>query len=224
MIPDNVPSSYMDVVIALDFDGTLYPITDYDSEQLLLHLSGREGAEELIERDKKGGFDPVSFNADFERIIQGLEESYIDEAVRILHCRCADEDFSPLRRLQAKGCHIAIVSCGSDLLISRFLALASLEAEMIVAKEMITEDGKISKVKSHINDIREKEHAVRRIRERWPGCSVIAVGDGPTDAYMLRASDYPFVISYNGRRRLEGYEIIDSFSRVEEVADSLLQC
>lgn len=223
MIPDNVPSSYMDVVIALDFDGTLYPITDYDSEQLLLHLSGREGAEELIERDKKGGFDPVSFNADFERIIQGLEESYIDEAVRILHCRCADEDFSPLRRLQAKGCHIAIVSCGSDLLISRFLALAGLEAEMIVAKEMITEDGKISKVKSHINDIREKEHAVRRIRERWPDCSVIAVGDGPTDAYMLRASDYPFVISYNGRRRLEGYEIIDSFSRVEEVADSILQ-
>ena len=211
----------MDVVIALDFDGTLYPITDYDSEQLLLHLSGREGAEELIERDKKGGFDPVSFNADFERIIQGLEESYIDEAVRILHCRCADEDFSPLRRLQAKGCHIAIISCGSDLLISRFLALAGLEAEMIVAKEIVAEDGRISKVKSHINDIRE---TIRRIRERWPGCSVIAVGDGPTDSYMLRASDYPFVISYNGRRRLEGYEIIDSFSRVEEVADSLLQC
>ena len=44
----------MDVVIALDFDGTLYPITDYDSEQMLLHLSGRDGAEELIERDRKG--------------------------------------------------------------------------------------------------------------------------------------------------------------------------
>ena len=94
---------------------------------------------------------------------------------------------------------------------------------MIVAKEIVAEDGRISKVKSHINDIREKEEAIRRIRERWPGCSVIAVGDGPTDAYMLSASDYPFVISYNGRRRLEGYEIIDSFSRVEEVADSLLQ-
>ena len=156
----------MDVVIALDFDGTLYPITDYDSEQLLLHLSGREGAEELIERDKKGGFDPVSFNADFERIIHGLEVFYIDEAARIIHGRCADEDFSSLRRLQAKGCHIAIISCGSDLLISRFLALAGLEAEMIVAKEIVVEDGRISKVKSHINDIREKEEAIRRIRER----------------------------------------------------------
>ena len=73
----------MEAVIALDFDGTLYPITDYDSEQLLLHLSGREGAEELIERDKNGDYEPESFNRDFERIVTGLDESLIRKAARI---------------------------------------------------------------------------------------------------------------------------------------------
>ena len=75
----------MDIVIALDFDGTLYPITDYDSEQMLLHLSGRDGAEELIERDQKGGYDPIAFNNDFERIIKGLDEGYIRDAAEIIH-------------------------------------------------------------------------------------------------------------------------------------------
>ena len=107
----------MDIVIALDFDGTLYPITDYDSEQMLLHLSGRDGAEELIERDKKGGYDPIIFNDDFEKIISGLDESYITEAARIIHERIGKDDLAPLRRLQEKGCHIAVISCGSNRLI-----------------------------------------------------------------------------------------------------------
>ena len=80
----------MEAVIALDFDGTLYPITDYDSEQLLLHLSGREGAEELIERDKNGGYEPESFNRDFERIVTGLDESLIRKAARIIHNRISE--------------------------------------------------------------------------------------------------------------------------------------
>ena len=140
----------MDIVIALDFDGTLYPITDYDSEQMLLHLSGRDGAEELIERDKKGGYDPIIFNDDFEKIISGLDESYIMEATRIIHERIGKDDLAPLRRLQEKGCHIAVISCGSNRLIEEFLRMENLEAELIVAKELIIENGKIRGQKKHL--------------------------------------------------------------------------
>ena len=204
----------MDIVIALDFDGTLYPITDYDSEQMLLHLSGRDGAEELIERDKKGGYDPIIFNDDFEKIISGLDESYIMEATRIIHERIGKDDLAPLRRLQEKGCHIAVISCGSNRLIEEFLRMENLEAELIVAKELIIENGKIRGMIRHINSIEDKAKAIEAIRTTWPGCTIIAVGDGPTDAHMLSLADYPFVISWNGKRRLEGYEIIDSFGTV----------
>ena len=47
----------MDIVIALDFDGTLYPITDYDSEQMLLHPTvdavRRFVAEQSVQSDGK---------------------------------------------------------------------------------------------------------------------------------------------------------------------------
>lgn len=213
----------MDIVIALDFDGTLYPITDYDSEQMLLHLSGRDGAEELIERDKKGGYDPIIFNDDFEKIISGLDESYITEAARIIHERIGKDDLAPLRRLQEKGCHIAVISCGSNRLIDEFLRMENLEAELIVAKELIIDDGKIRGMIRHINSIEDKAKAIEAIRTTWPGCTIIAVGDGPTDAHMLSLADYPFVISWNGKRRLEGYEIIDSFDRIEKKANALME-
>lgn len=213
----------MDIVIALDFDGTLYPITDYDSEQMLLHLSGRDGAEELIERDQKGGYDPIAFNNDFERIIKGLDEGYIRDAAELIHKRISPEDLEPLRRLQQRGCHLAVISCGSDLLIKEFLKLEKLEAELIVAKEIMIKDGKIDGMIRHIDSIEDKARAIETIRTRWPGCTVIAAGDGPTDAHMLAVADYPFVISWNGRRRLEGYEIIEGFGRIEERAMDLME-
>lgn len=213
----------MDIVIALDFDGTLYPITDYDSEQMLLHLSGRDGAEELIERDQKGGYDPIAFNNDFERIIKGLDEGYIRDAAEIIHKRISPEDLKPLRRLLQHGCHLAVISCGSDLLIKEFLKLEKLEAELIVAKEIMIKDGKIDGMIRHIDSIEDKARAIETIRTRWLGCTVIAAGDGPTDAHMLAAADYPFVISWNGRRRLEGYEIIEGFGRIEERAMDLME-
>ncbi len=213
----------MDIVIALDFDGTLYPITDYDSEQLLLHLSGREGAEELIERDQKGGFDPITFNRDYERIITGLEEEYIHRAASMIHDRISETDLLPLKRiLKHENCHLAVISCGSDRLIEEFLRLEGLEAEFVAAKKVKTENGRIKCIEKCIGSIEDKAAAVSDIRRIWPGCTVIAAGDGPTDIHMLMAADHAFVVSWNGRKRVEGFEIINGFERIEETALELM--
>ena len=135
----------------------------------------------------------------------------------------ADPNCSKFEKLFLDAGFGTSVGCGSNRLIEEFLRMENLEAELIVAKELIIENGKIRGMIRHINSIEDKAKAIEAIRTTWPGCTIIAVGDGPTDAHMLSLADYPFVISWNGKRRLEGYEIIDSFDRIEEKANALME-
>ncbi len=217
-----------EVILAADFDGTLYPILENDSEQILALKSAlwkREPEEitSLIARDKERALSPRKFNEGLESLIKGIEGKIIEETVNEILKSFDSSALDPLRDIASQSfVHFSVLSCGTDLLIKSFLEKTGLDihTEYILSKELTLRDGKLDHYIYHITDIRDKAECIRRMRARYKDSVVVALGDGPTDAPMLDEADFPYIISWNESKREWPYPVIRTF---EELKKSLAE-
>lgn len=223
------------IVLALDFDGTLYPIEKFDSEQLLAlesikyKKSNEDEIKVFIDHDKRGMLLPSQFNALYESFLSGVDEKSVYDAIRHIFTYFDKKNLESLKRiLSLDYIRPAILSCGSDVLINAFLEEAGLYYDFhILAKEFTKTGGKLDHLVYHVKHIDDKKSELIRLKEKYDALSV-AVGDGPTDKSMLEASDYPFIITWGKKRDNFGFEEIENFDelekKIEEIASTISLC
>ena len=196
-----------DIILALDFDGTLYPIIQYDSEQMLALSSIENGHDEkeirtFIDMDKRGCLLPHEFNSQLESHVKGQESAIVEKVVDRILTYFDPSELDPLRDiLENENVHMALLSCGTDILIESFLRRTGLlkHREHMLAKEMTVKDGRLDHFIYHVTHIRDKAEKIKELRTLYDDPIVVAVGDGPTDEPMLEEADYPFIIDWRGK-------------------------
>lgn len=196
-----------DIILALDFDGTLYPIIQYDSEQMLALSSIENGNDEkeiraFIDMDKRGCLLPHEFNSQLESHVKGQESAIVEKVVDRILTYFDPSELDPLRDiLENKNVHMALLSCGTDILIESFLRRTGLlkHRKHMLAKEMTVKDGRLDHFIYHVTHIRDKAEKIKELRTLYDDPIVVAVGDGPTDEPMLEEADYPFIIDWRGK-------------------------
>ena len=207
-----------DVILALDFDGTLYPIIDHDSEQMLAlkvrNSSNKEMIDHFIDSDKRGKLSPKEFNALFEKHLKGHDEGLVENVIEDILSYFDRKNLIPLKEIVEKeNVHLAVLSCGTDLLIYSFLKKTDLleHKEHILAKEMKVIDGKMDGLIYHVKDIKDKGEKIKELRALYEDPVVVAVGDGPTDYYMLKEADRPFIITWEKEKCSSQFPAIANF-------------
>jgi len=120
-------------LIAFDFDGTLYPLRPYDSEQRLV-LSNAKGrghlnrvrAKRMVQKDLEGRMGLGEFNRRYQDMLGGCTPAQIDEVASDLYALVESKQFSLLEKLSSLA-DLAILSCGTENLIHAFLSKHALE-------------------------------------------------------------------------------------------------
>lgn len=208
------------VFVAFDFDGTLYPISPYDSEQLLmLKRSRKKGwlsylkAKYAVFLDQRG-MSWEKFTALYEHIIKGTSKELFSEVALELYNLCNTTDFSVFRKLKDAGVYLGIISCGTEELCDAFLKAAGIRDcfDSIRAKSVVF-DASNNVTTLHVN-VAGAQDKVRILREeidritRETGIKPLtfACGDGPTDMPMLAAADNGILVTW-GKQLAECHHI-----------------
>ncbi len=201
--------------LLLDFDGTLYPIREHNSEELLLRLSGRKEAIELAERARKDRSDYEAFDRGFIELMRGQEASLADRAAELLLALVPEGFLEPLRTLKEAGYIIRIVSCGSGSVASAFAEKAGMAEvfDRIEARMLTSANGIITGIEGPISSPDEKRSYARALKEE--GHYVAACGDGPTDIGMLSESDDGFVMAWD-EQHIDSFPVIRSLDEMLE--------
>ena len=203
-----------DTCIIFDFDGTLYPIIGFDSEQLLIHCLAQEAdeayrseAERFIADDQAGCFLLEDFHLRYAALARRATPSHIDEVARRLAGLLDTRDREALARLKEEsGADFVILSCGTENLAEAFLDHLGIRDlfSAIRAKRLIFTDGGEATVRVDIHTPEAKRRAVEELRDRYT--TIVACGDGPTDIPMLEAADLGLVIDWRGSKESFPFE------------------
>ncbi len=191
-------------LIAFDFDGTLYPLLPYDSEQRLVlaaarnrgHLN-RVRAKRMVLKDNEGKMRQGEFNRRYRDLLGGCTDSHIEEVAQDLSTLVDPAQFSLLKELSDKA-DLAILSCGTENLIHRFLSLYKIEHHFfqVSGKSLHFNKGPKPDIKCTIGSPEGKRAEFVRLKKKYT--RTIAVGDGPTDIPMLEEADLGLIIDWNG--------------------------
>ena len=115
-----------DIILALDFDGTLYRLEEHDSEEMLMAeaaVSEKEKAlmDETIGR-LRAGMDARIFEVVLRDMLKGKPLSLIESAVDRIMPLTDMNEMAAVRRIAEHGnVHLHIVSCGTDMIVGEFL-------------------------------------------------------------------------------------------------------
>lgn len=199
-------------LIAFDFDGTLYPILPYDSEQRLVlataknrgHLN-RLRAKRMVQKDNEGKMRLGEFNRRYHDLLGGCTSSQIEEVAADLFSLVDPNQFSLLKNLADKA-DLAILSCGTENLIHRFLALHKIDHHFfqVSGKSLHFNKGAKPDIKYTIGNPEEKRAVFAKLKSTYT--QSIAIGDGPTDIPMLKEADLGLIIDWSGGEKKYPFE------------------
>lgn len=206
--------------VLFDFDGTLYPIAPYDSEQRLLRKNAegkgtlfRMRTKRLIAQDQAGKLLDGAFHRQYARLIRSVTPKMIEDVAHDVSFLLTDSDVQALSDL-AKQADLAVLTCGTENLVEAFLRLAGLENHffLIRGKRIIWDESGKAQLIVDIDRPEAKATALEELRLSYR--TIIAVGDGPTDLPMLQASDFGLIIDWNKKQRDYPFETHSSLSSI----------
>lgn len=199
-----------------DFDGTLYPIDTYDSEQLLILLGARERGvfftkrcKHFIAQDQKGVFNDSSFHHRYEKLVKRTNDTMIDEVAEILLSHVGEKEKRALLKL-SDICDLGILTCGTENLARAFLRKLGIEDSFsfIRGKKLVRDKEGISHLVVDIDGPEAKAERLTSLRKDYD--TIIAIGDGPTDIPMLEAADYGIIVAWNKQNQQYPYATFPS--------------
>ncbi|MDD4301106.1 MAG: haloacid dehalogenase-like hydrolase [Sphaerochaeta sp.] len=199
-----------------DFDGTLYPINSYDSEQLLILSAAKERGvlfkkrgKHFIEQDQKGVFDDASFHHRYEKLVKRATPAMIDEVADILLSSIGKREKDALLRLSHIS-DLGILTCGTENIARAFLQKLGVEDSFsfIRGKRLVRNEEGNFHLLVDIAGPGDKALAVDSLRADYK--TIIAIGDGPTDIPMLEAADHGMIVAWNRQNRQYPYDTFHS--------------
>lgn len=229
------------ILIAFDFDGTLYPIRPYDSEQRMMFKATRNAgtlkrrlAKRAVLKDMKGMMHGGEFTYNYIRFTRDMPASLLDEVVEDLCTLVSDDVLLPLQELKDMGAELCIISCGTENLAERYLGRMNAREIFgnIIGKRFETTQGRLSSVQVTISSPADKVQALRheaeKLRERTGTAPLtIAVGDGPTDIPMLQSADLGIIIDWEKGRDTSdvknGFTYVGSIKEVCDIVKRWVQ-
>jgi phosphoserine phosphatase len=220
--------------IIWDFDGTILPITPFDSEQtLLIHRMARSReifvffkkvyAWAIIYADRRERL-RQTFKRSYIRLLKGTPSAVLDQVCRRLAGKISMADREALRQLKNDGHDMKILSCGTADLSERILNFAELTDCF-----SLVEGNRFQFVRDQIAgmDLRlpnPQDKLAMMAKLKLSPEHTIVVGDGYTDLPLLDWTRLPIMIDRTGqkinRQRSKTYHFISSIPEVLEIIDA----
>jgi len=217
--------------IIWDFDGTLLPLTPYDSEQTLMLYKLDETAPRppcfvrtiarlLLFADRRQML-RKKFKRFYIRLMKGTPITVIDLIGKRLSDRISPDDRQTISRLKAENYRMMVLSCGTADLSERTLQHAGLGDcfESIAGNRFNINQGRINGMTLHVANPVDKVAWLKK-----NGVSpddAIAVGDGYTDIPLLDWAKISVLVDRTGKKkaryRHKNYRFISSTSEILEV-------
>lgn len=196
--------------IIWDFDGTLYPLRPYDSEQTLLRLRRmqlkkwpyrirRSLAGWLIYGDMhqwfKSRHSRQLYGLLYGWALRGTSVTLLDRAAEEIAALISPEDREALHNLHGNGFRMLIISCGTLDLSERVLQKADVLDcfEAVKANPLRLKGGKINGIEPRLVTAEDKLSTAKELICNNPR-GVVAVGDGYTDIPLLDWTQYPVMM------------------------------
>jgi phosphoserine phosphatase len=216
--------------IIWDFDGTILPITPYDSEQTLLRYILKESSERVsflkriiakaaIYADMQEWLG-ASFKKYYIWILQRSRIESLDRVANKLATRISNADRKAFARLKGDGHHMMVLSCGTIDLIERTLRLAEIYGcfDGIYGNRFRFMNDHI--VGMHLNLLNPKDKLKFVNDQGMSPEQTVVVGDGYTDLPLLDWAKFPVMIDRTGKKRKK-YTNMDYFfiSSIPELID-----
>ena len=223
--------------IIWDFDGTLYPLCPYDSEQTLLQAQRTRSRQSLpttrsfltallIHMDRlqwfKTGIMRRLYMIFYGRVLAGTPAPLLDVAAAEIAGRMMPGDIETLRELYEKGIRMLVISCGTLDLSEKIIQKAGVREcfESIKANPLRLRDNVIIGVESRVVTAADKLSVAKELTGN-AAQGVAAVGDGYTDIPLLDWAQYPVMIdpdrSKQSRYAGKPYFFADSVSAVPRI-------
>lgn len=200
------------LLIAFDFDGTLYPLRPYDSEQrLLLKATERAGtlkraiAKRAVLKDMKGMMHLGEFTDNYVKLTRNAPSTMLDDVVTDLCALVEPSALESLRSLKKDTeAELCIISCGTVNLIERYLTRMNVLEIFsdITGKVFDTTRGTLASVTISVRTPQDKvrildDHIARIVTTTGVRPLTVAIGDGPTDIPMLHHADLGILIDWD---------------------------
>jgi phosphoserine phosphatase len=217
-----------EALIAFDFDGTLYPIDPFDSEQMLMFSCtshqgklNRKRTKLAVEKDLKGGMDWASFTASYRLHTRLCTQELISSVTKDLLKKVHPEQFKIFFEL-SRFADLAIISCGTENIVQAFLEDLGLFDLFIGiwGKQFEFSEGKVTDMKIHVQGPPDKARILQALAKDYK--HVIAIGDGPTDIPMLKTADLGLIVDWNGKGNNYPFDTLPSLSEACDAALTFL--
>jgi phosphoserine phosphatase len=224
-------------MIIWDFDGTLYPLAPYDSEQTLLrmHLEHLDGPFRLprkwlihavIHADRHqwfaGGNQRKLYRHLYGWCLKDVPITLLDRAAASIAASITQRDRHALHRMHDRGLCMLVISCGTLDLSERVLRKAGIRNcfESVHANPLRIKNGLVTGITPFLTTAEDK----RRLGEQLAGGhahGVVAVGDGYTDIPLLDWAETAVMIDLDGSKRLiydgKPYHFAPSIAAVDKL-------
>lgn len=196
--------------IIWDFDGTLYPLLPYDSEQVLMRLSRKhvkKGAHSFqrivsgwvsfgdMHQWFRGRYLRKLYSRLYGYSIKGTPVSLLSRTIDDISALITPEDRNALHSLHGSGFRMLVISCGSLDLCEGVLQKAGLRDcfESVAANPFRLKNGKIDGVVPRVVNADDKLFTAMKLVDSNPK-GIVAVGDGYTDIPLLDWAQYPVLM------------------------------